>query len=1170
MPKQAIRWTEEQLAAIQTKGGAITVSAAAGSGKTAVLVERVLRLLTDDKQPILPENLLIVTFTRAAASEMKQKIKNALRQAAQDNAVAQRALLSIDQAQISTMDAFCVKLVRENFELAGVSPDFRMLDDTENRSLCRRVLDEVLEDSYAHISDFAALSDYFLRGRNDSLLVSAVESLYEYSYSYPNPVAWLQTVAGDYADVSEIGQTIWGEYLLTYCREAMDYVISLQNRAVKFLDTDELLSKSYGSALFADLDQYLLVKEKLKNCQKWSDAADALASVASQTRLSSKKGVSALPGADAIKDLRAQIKKVLSSVAVIMNLSEQAAIQEIAAQRPIVTALTQAVCRYADALDRHKRERNAYYFGDILHIALSLLYREDGTITPLAEKLSHTYAAVLIDEYQDTTRAQDSLFTAISQNGKNMFVVGDVKQSIYGFRLATPEIFLERCQAAFPVEKEVFPAKVILSKNFRSRAGILAFVNFVFSQIMSATAGGVAYTGEEYLYYGGAEPEGMNDTDFLLTVAPDEPFEAECRRIAAYINEKVYAKTPVTVKNTERPVRFSDFCILLRTVKDKAEKMASILQEAQIPVLYEKGTDYFSLPEIRLFFSLLQIIDNPLTDVDLLSAMTSPLYGFIPDELAQLRRLSDGSLYHCLCAGAEEQTALGDKCRSFLQHIQHLRTYSQSIGVSDFVRYVMEETQFASMAAAMPGGESRIENLSFFLRYAAQYEESGGVGYSGFLRYLDRIRSQNSEVTVLESTGDIDNAVRVMSIHKSKGLEFPYVIVADLAKTFNTGDLRSFMLTDMQFGVALRMQDRSTLRNYETLPYTATKLSKKQHLISEEIRLLYVALTRAASHLVLSGSVKKLDTYLRKISALLPLTGNPAAYSVFQCSSYLDMLTLSLLRHKDCATLRDLAGTDSDILPCAAGVQLSVFEDNQQGQDIPTEQQPQKIFFRKPFTPELFDAIRKKIEYQYPFAPLRAVPAKVIASQFSEQQALDFENVSLSEPSFVQSDLVSGASRGLAYHKFLQHCDFKAAQNDLSTEMNRLLADGVMQEKEVQMLSRKKLTAFFASDVCRDILQADRVFREFAFRLLLPVRELYAIDSDEQILVQGVADLIYIKGDRAFIIDYKTDAAADPESLRHRYRPQLVVYKKAIEELLSVRVERTVLYSISASRAIDI
>lgn len=1169
MSKQAIHWTDEQLSAIETKGGAMTVSAAAGSGKTAVLVERVLRLLTDTDCAISPENLLIVTFTRAAASEMKQKIKTALREAAKDNHIAQNALLNIDRAQISTMDAFCGKLVRENFEMAGVSPDFRVLDDSENQSLCRRALDQVLEESYANIPEFRELSDYFLRGRDDAALADAIESLYQYSYSYPNPDDWLNSIAAAYSQTQEPAHSIWGSYLFSYAREVIAYIITLQNRATELLHQDSTVADAYGPVLFADLDRYLQVQERLANDCTWDEAAAMFTSIATQTRLPAKRGLKDLPIAEAVKNVRAQIKKMLGHCVSVFSLTAEEAIQDFAAQRPIVAGLTHVVQRYARTVMQHKHERNAYYFSDILHIALDLLYRSDGSITPLAEKLSNTYAAVLIDEYQDTTRAQDALFTAISQNGKNMFVVGDVKQSIYGFRLATPEIFLERCQAAFPVSSGVFPAKVVLGKNFRSRAGILEIVNYIFSQIMTESAGGVAYNEEEYLYYGGTQADGLNDTDILLTEDADEPFDAECRNIAAYINEKIYGKTIVTVKNEERAVQFSDFCILLRTVKGKAEKIAAVLQEAQIPVIYEKETDYFSMPETRLFFSFLQIIDNPLNDVDLLSALASPLYGFIPDELALLRRMSEGSLYHCLCAGAQEQTPLGEKCSAFLQDIRHLRAYSQSVGVSDFVRYVMEDTQFASLTAAMPGGESRLENLSFFLHYAAQYEGSGAVGFSGFLRYLDRIRTTQKGATTLECTGSLDNAVRIMSIHKSKGLEFPYVIVADMAKAFNASDLRTFMLTDMHFGIALRMQDRKNLKRYDTLPFSAAKLSKENHMISEEIRLLYVALTRAASRLVLSGSVKDLKKYATKMDALLPESGAPAPYAVLSCGSYLDLLTLVMLRHKDCAELRDLAQSASGLIPCAAGVQLHIYSGSVQ-QNTQPQEAGEQIFSRKPFEPAMFDDIRKKIEYQYPFAHLRAIPAKVTASQFSEQQVLDFEKTTLSAPSFMQSDLVGGAARGLAYHKFLQHCSFEEAQKDLSHELGRLVANGIMQEKEVQMLSKNKLSAFFSSDVCRDILQAEQVYREFAFRLLLPARELYAVDTDEKILVQGVADLVYIKGSRAFIIDYKTDASADPEVLRQRYRPQLVVYKKAIEELLSVQVEKTVLYAISASSAIDL
>lgn len=1166
-----IQWTAEQDAAINLSGGSITVSAAAGSGKTAVLVQRVLRLLSDEKTPVPPERLLIVTFTRAAASEMKIKIKTALRELAKENKAAQAALLNLDQAQISTMDSFCAKLIRDNFELAGVSPDFRMLDGPENESLCDTAMDRALELSYLEDQNFHATADYFLRDRDDRALVNAIRSLYDYAESYPNPSLWLQSVLASFQSDADPFQTRWGNYLLRFLSDSFDYLSEMLSRAIEIAESSDFVAQQYAPALYADLNRFEEIRYLLKNRNDWDTVREKITAAKKLTALRAKPGINNFSQAIAVKNIRSDIKKTIESCAKALCCSSAEFQEDMAVQLPILSSLIGAVTRYSDILLDLKKQRNKYYFSDILHFSISLLTLPDGTPTALAQKMSSFYEEVLIDEYQDTTRAQDALFSAVSNQGNKLFVVGDVKQSIYGFRLATPEIFLEKCDRSFPYEKNTFPAKIILGKNFRSRAGILDFVNYVFSRIMTRQTGDIDYKEDQYLYYGGSDAGAMSDVDILLGENESDPLTCEFRHIAEYINEKIYSRQTIPYKGETREIQYSDFCILLRSVKDTAEKAAKILYDAGIPVIYEKQLDTFSAPEIMMFFSLLTAIDNPLCDVELIAVMTSPIFGFIPDELAQLRSCSQGPFYQCVVEAAQKgNQELAEKCNDFLLQMKTYRDVSQSGTMADFMRFLLEETGFASMIAAMPNGAARFENLNNFIQYAEMYDQGNAIGFPGFLRYLEHIRSTKSEQSYTQSYGNVGNAVQILSIHKSKGLEYPFVILANTTKKFNAIDKYGFVLTDADFGICFKRQDRNSFKRYETLPYITAQLAKQKQIISEEMRILYVALTRASYRLIVSGCTKKLESSLKSIGARLPAAGNPSIFAISQCSSNMEFLLTALLAHPDLRQLREMAACETEEQPSACHIGLFLYHDDESCQQtVPAEAAPaQQEKQAGSIDPKTYETVTEQIEFQYPYSYLQNIPAKLTATEYSEQNTKDFSQTIFPAPSFAKTQSLGGVSRGVAYHKFLQHCDFAAAKQNIAAEIDRLVGLNLLSENEAGLLSVQLLGAFFSSDVCTDILQADQVYREFPFRFLLPADELYAVPSKEPVLIQGVIDLVYIHDGKAFVIDYKTDANADDAALAEKYQPQLKIYKKAMEKILRIPVSQTILFSLSAGKKI--
>lgn len=1165
-----VKWTKDQLDAIERKGGSIVVSAAAGSGKTAVLVERVIRLLTDEENPVLPEKLLIVTFTKAAASEMKYKIKAALREKAKENKTARRALNNIDSAVISTMDSFCSRLVKENFESAGVSPDFKILDDAELKMITDNALNDVLESYYSSDdSAFNSLFKLFLARSDDRKLHSCIAELYKFSRSYPYPDEWLDSVVSCYKNASSPFESVWGKYISETLKNNFEYINFLLKKCADIAESEEAVAVSYCPAVYADIDRFDDAYKTVLYSDDWETVKNAVLPLKTLTRLPGKKGIGEYSQAKAVKDIRSQISSSVKKLLQLVCYTEKDFREDIDFLAPVIEKIVEITKKFAVEIAVKKNERNSYHFNDILHFAIELMYKktENGYVkTALSEKISKAYDAVLIDEYQDTTRAQDSLFYAISDSGQKMFVVGDVKQSIYGFRLATPDIFIEKCDNSYRCDENKFPMRIILGKNFRSRAGILDFVNFVFAQIMSSETGGVNYNEDEYLYYGGSEPGEMNDVDVLLCNAPQDTYVAECENIAEYINRKISEKTLIKVKGEERELRYSDFCVLLRAVSGKASVLADILYSHNIPVVYEKEEDCFLSPETRVLLALINIIDNPRSDVDLLSILFFPMFGFSPDELAEIRMSGSGSLFDCLLV----RSAVDRKCADFLDFLSDVRKCSLSMKTSDFIRYLIFETDFASMTASMPQGENRLSSLNRFIDYAAAYENSGRFGYSGFVKYLNKIKSSGALIKINDSKGDIENAVKIMSVHKSKGLEFPYVILADTAKSFNASDRRERLLIDSNYGLALNLQDRQNLAKYETIPYAVIKKVKADNSSNEELRLLYVALTRASVKLVISVCSKNLTSLISKANARISLTEKAEPNSVKQCSSYADMLVIAILKHPDSDILRDMVQSDCEPLPCSSKMNIYINDFSDFAAPEKNSEEKNGHLIRKPFSENEFKQCAEAIEYEYPYSYLDGIPAKISASGF-HSGSKDYVRLNLTSPTFSVTDSLSGTDRGRAYHKFLQNCDFKALAENVDSEKQRLLEEGYITENEFKLVSTQKLKSFINSDVGSEILSADRIYREYEFRLMIPVKELYSdIESTEKILVQGVADLIYFHNNNAVVVDYKTDANCDEEHLISLYRTQLLIYRYAVEKLMDIKVNGTYLYSLSASKRITI
>ena len=848
--------------------------------------------------------------------------------------------------------------------------------------------------------------------------------------------------------------------------------------------------------------------------------------------------------------------------------------EDMAYLAPLLNKLFDLTLRFSEEFAQLKKEKHATDFSDIEHLALSLLIeRQDGRIcrSPLAEELSERYAEILVDEYQDTNEAQDLLFRMLSHNEENLFLVGDVKQSIYRFRQAMPEIFLNRRDRLPPYEHDHYPARITLGRNFRSRKGVTGMVNFLFRQLMSKPLGEMEYTKEEELVPAASYPESQEpDCELHLLDAGDKGDNSaavyEARYIAARINQMLREGLTVQDGGKTRPARRKDFCILLRGIKGKADVYVQELARCGVPAWAELSGGFFDTAEIRTMLSLMRILDNPLQDVPLLSVLFSPIYGFTPDDAAALREIKKHTpLYRCMTQAAKQ----GDqKCEAFLSQLSFLRRLSATLPAESLLRRIYEETGYPALVQAMDGAEQRAANLQLLLSYAAKYEAAGHQGLTGFIRFIDRLEEQQAQLSAASAVSESADVVRVMSIHKSKGLEFPVCILANCAGAFNQSGRNQRLLLHAKLGAGLMRRDEETLRLFSTIPHTAVRLASERSELSEELRVLYVALTRAREKLLLVMTVKNPE---KKLSALAStLTGQTAVapFAVRNAKSYGDWLLTAALRHPDAAPLRALLPEQeipllnvdfslrTVICPALAETEVAEATDVQE----------------LPPNPALEAEIRRRVEYEYPYAALSRSVAKRAASSLGEQE-MQFSMIGVSRPSFLEKEGLTPAERGTALHKFMQFSDYHKAGENPDAEVARLVEKGFLSEAEGKAVDRKRVAAFFQSTLAKRMLQSETLLREYKFTFFLPAGEcddgLPDSVAQEKVLVQGIADCVFVENGKLIIVDYKTDRIAHEDALVERYRAQLSVYRRALAECIGLPVGQTLLYSFHLGKEIE-
>lgn len=1317
----SVKWTEEQQKVIDTHGVDVLVSAAAGSGKTAVLVARILEMVTSPVHPVDIDRLLVVTFTNAAAAEMRQRIRDALEVRAEqeaDNEHLQRQLVLIHNAKITTIHSFCLQVLRSHFHLIGLDPGFRVADEAEMQLLRQDVLKEVLDEAYeteAENQEFHEFLEQFSPGKDDRPVMEAVLALYHFSMGQPWPLEWLQEcremyVGGGAAlaktDSAEqkkeepdngsrleedsekegeeqnnqtervCGKTCDGLHDPLWLRAAVDDTKHVLEEAGNLLqrayDTamEPFGPAAYGSALLDDLEQI----ERVARAQDYHGLAAAFRGMHPYKRLSTKKDPDVLEEKkQLVKDLREAAKTALAGVRTRYFYDTTEVIRDEFERSGLsvrwLTYLTEA---FSKRLAQRKAEKNMLDFSDLEHLALQILVeRKDGENHPsaAAREYAGQFEEIMIDEYQDSNLVQELILGSVSGGGcgaHNLFMVGDVKQSIYRFRLARPELFLEKYHAYPQLETA---QRIDLHKNFRSRYEVLNSVNYIFRQIMTENPGGIVYDEDAALYAGAKFPErvdlcaekdawvqdgGKPESDALQSMKKEEANgallkaeeiketssresvyttelwltesdtarrrETEARMVGARIEamvgkEQIWDKDLTPEGWTEgmerggyRPVQYKDIVILLRTVSGWADTFGSVLTEMGIPNFTGSQSGYFSAAEVRTVLSYLQVLDNPRQDIPLAAVLHSAIGGLDEEELAWIRSESEeGSFYECcrsyLESGADK--AIKEKLAHFFDMLERFRTRAEYTPVHLLLWEILDETGYGAYAQALPAGSQRKANLDMLVEKAIAYEATSYRGLYHFVRYIENLKKYEVDYGEANIGSESDNTVRIMSIHKSKGLEFPVVFVCGMAKQFNETDSRAKAVMHPSLGIGCDCVDtRLRTRQASLLKKIIQKTTSMENL-GEEMRVLYVAMTRAKEKLILTGCVGNMEEQAAKWSQTAATPGETLPYSSLTgASSYLDWVMPALMRHPD-----------ARMLALSLHIPYEEFDQSVWKKGMEKEKPVDKTdafsthyeFYA--MAKELFEAeeFRQADKEQASLAALLNPDLSVCADEeareylahvFSEDFAYQYERgqkiagkLSVSElkkrsqepeetdakqlyapeeeeiiPGFYRTDVqVKGAARGTLYHTFMENLDF-SKKEELQMQLEELVNCGKMSRDEASAVRLSDIRRFLKTKTGKGMEQAARagkLHREQPFVLGVPAETIQKEWSgDETVLVQGIIDAWFEDEDGAVIlVDYKTDHIADREKLAERYRGQLSYYAQALEQLTGRTVKTQVIYS---------
>lgn len=1217
-----VKYTKEQNKVIYTRNRNLLVSAAAGSGKTAVLVERIIQMITDKNNPIDIDKILVVTFTNAAAAEMRERIGDAIEKKLEDtpnNKFLHKQLILLPNANIMTIHAFCLNVIKDYFHLIDLDPSFRVGDETEIKLLKTDTIKDLLEIKYSENNeDFIHLVDSYSNGKTDEMIEELIINVHNFLNSNPWPEDWINEMVENLnIDTKE---DLYDSVYYNVVVEMLDKkLIVIKESLIK---AKELSTEEYGPEKYLPvIEEYLDIVNRLIDNTKSLENCYTVFSEFSPKRLSSAtKGIDPQLKKEA-SELINYAKDELNNISVdFFNDDIKVVIEYINGTYKVLKALSGVTIDFSNKYQESKIEKNIIDFNDIEHYALQILVNKDESAgyvqTEAARNYMEKFEEILIDEYQDSNLVQESILEAVSRkalNKPNMFMVGDIKQSIYKFRLAKPELFLHKYNTYSESDSKY--QKIDLQHNFRSKKEIIDAINFLFVQIMSEDVGDINYNDKVSLNLGmieNQEDDNKNVVDIILIDKnnndndEDENVditskELEAKAIGIKIKELVNKEKPLLIYDKslgkKRPVKYKDIVILLRTTSGWTDVFIDELNKMSIPTYTDTTTGYFDTIEIRTIVNLLRIIDNPLQDIPLLSVLRSPIVGLRGEELVKIRKcFEEGEFFAALkeYTNLYEEDSLIIKINSFLKKLKKWREISSYTSIDELILKIYEETNYYYYVSLMNGGKQRQANLDLFVDKASLYESSSYKGLFNFIRYIDNIQKYSIDSGEISVSNSNDNLVRVMSIHKSKGLEYPVVIVAGLGKNFNKMDILKPILLHQDLGFGVEYINLDKRYKVSTLPRNIIKEKISTELMSEEMRVLYVALTRAREKLILIGSVNDIEKKSIKWCESLNYNNlNIPSKIVFKGTSFIDWIMACIVRHRDGKIIRDFIDDNLNI-PVVLSENESNWNINIYYSNDLTDKEKELMKTNPSIVNEILEDNQEtpkelyvnKLEWKYKHNNIIGIEVSKSVSDIKRTEKLEELDKSMSNkdeikivPKFLESEMeIKGSQRGTIIHKVMYYLDINLESNFESVNdfLNKLVYTKIINEKEKKAVYINKIIDFLNSPLANRMREANnnnKLNKEKPFVLGVPVNELYEnINSSELIMIQGVIDAYFEEKGSIILVDYKTDYVIDGQELLliDRYKKQMEYYKRAIEQVTNKSVKEVIIYSLTLSKEIRV
>ena len=1178
-----MKWTSEQEQAIMEKGSNILVAAAAGSGKTAVLVERIINKIIKDHIDI--DKILVVTFTNAAASEMRERILDAIYKKLDkepNNEELQRQIFLLNKSSICTIHSFCLDVIHNNFFELDIPSNFRIADTTEIELLKQEVLEDLFEEKYNNNdSDFLKLIETYTSYSGDEPLKESCLEIYEYIQSSPFPNDWLEEKVEMFAkkENDDFAKSTWGKILINkFAKQIENEIIMLENVRMK-LQRESNLDK-FIKVIRKDID--MLEEIRIATKKSWNDAYNVAMKLEFDKWPVDRKIVSdTKEQAKKIRDImKKNIKKIIDEM---FSYNSEEAYESIYEMYEILKIMKNLIIDFKNKFSKSKKERNIIDFNDIEHMALEILVKKDGKQiipTEVCKKYQEKFEEIAIDEYQDSNLVQEYILNSISRNN-NIFMVGDVKQSIYRFRQARPELFLEKYNKYKQKneKEESENLKIKLFKNFRSRKTILDITNLIFENIMSKEFGDIDYNEQEYLNYGANYAEGkeepktqiymldMQDGDELEEESEDkfiEKEEIEAKFVAKKIREIVDSKELVWDKkqNKYREVMYKDIVVLLRSTSVLAPIYEKEIMSLNIPVFSDTSSQYLDSIEISTIMSLLKIIDNPMQDIPLVTVLRSPIFNFSDNELVEIRLCDKKSQFYVALRKSLVQVndRLKSKIEDFLNKIEEFKQYEKEKPLNEFIWKIYIETGYYDYVTLMQNGKQRRENLKLLFEKAKQYEKASFKGLFHFINFIERMKLGSQDMGAAKIIGENEDVVRIMSIHKSKGLEFPIVFLSSTGKKFNLRDLNGKILLHQDLGIGPEYINYERKISYSTMAKEAIKLISKRESLSEEMRVLYVALTRAKEKLIITGISNNAKKDIERKKELLNIYGNEIQISLLEdCKNYLDWIMYVQLKENPVELIDFYIQNVSDI---------DIEEKEEENQDKLKE-----IEYR--MNGKWSKEIAEKLEWKYTRKGLTNIPTKMSVTQIKRINERKEEKEKIDTvPNFMKEEIeITSARKGTLMHLCIQKMDENKEYSitDIKEFIRDLEERYIITKKEAMNIPIKKLYEYTKTKLWKELKEAKQIKKEEPFYIEIPANEIMETEDNEKILVQGIIDLYYInKNDELTLVDYKTDYVKSKEELVNKYRTQINLYAKALEKALGKKIAKKEIFSIYLEEEIEI